>query len=165
MERIKAVFPGSFDPFTKAHERLCSDATNIGFDVTILICGNPNKGGGMFNVNERKEIIEQCFYPEDRVKVEIWDGLVTDYCDQHGICYIIRGIDYSNANEELDLANIYFDESSIRTLFFPLVQNKFKYIRSSRVREYIKKHEGMWISYVPDKCVSKIVEILASKND
>ena len=162
MERIKAVFPGSFDPFTKAHKRLCSEATNIGFDVTILICGNPNKGGGMFTVNERKEIIEQCFYPEDRVNVEIWDGLLTDYCNKHAICYAIRGIDYTNASEELDLANIYYEENCVHTIFFPIVQTQYKYDRSSRVREYINKGRH-WESYVPEECVSKIIEITKSK--
>ena len=68
---------------------------------------------------------------------------------------MIRGINYSNAAEELDLANIYYEESRVKTVFFPTYRLDFKNIRSSRVREYIKKG-GSWEPLVPKECIDKI---------
>lgn len=159
----RAVFPGSFDPFTRAHNELCIEASRF-FDITILICGNPNKNSGLFSVYERKEIIEQCIGSDpDRIKVEIWNGLTTDYCDINDIKYVIRGINYSNAAEELDLANIYYEENRVKTVFFPTYRLDFKNLRSSRVREYIKKG-GSWEPLVPKECIDKINECLIKRN-
>ena len=162
--RKKAVFPGSFDPFTRAHYELCCEASRF-FDITILICSNPHKNSGLFTVDERKDIIEHCIDDSDtdRIKVEIWDGLTTDYCDANEIEFAIRGIDYGNAAEELDLANIYYDESRVKTVFFPTYRPEHKNVRSSRVREYITKG-GSWQKFVPKECIDKINECLIKRN-
>lgn len=161
----KAVFPGSFDPFTEAHKELCIEASRF-FDITILICGNPNKDGGMFDLNTRKNIILD-FVGEDSegVEVVIWNGLVSDYCDKYDIKYVIRGIQYKNAAEELDLSNIYYEESKLRTVFFPTYKPQNQYVSSTRVREHILKGNSTWQQFVPFPCVDRISKYIQNKEN
>ncbi len=143
----KAIFPGSFDPFTTAHMEIVRNAYPF-FDITILICNNGNKGKGMFNTEDRKEMIQNAIGKSDTVRVDVCTGLVTDYCKLFGIEYVIRGIQYKNAAEELDLAHIYYDDQRLETVFFPTCNPQLEHVSSSRVREYIK-HNGFWEACVP----------------
>ena len=152
----KAVFPGSFDPFTEAHKELCIEASHF-FDITILICGNPNKDNGMFDVATRQEIITDSIGENSEgMRVDVWNGLVSDYCNIHDIDYVIRGIQYKNAAEELDLSNIYYEESKLRTVFFPTYKPQNQYISSTRVREHIIKGNDTWKRFVPAPCIDRI---------
>lgn len=150
----KAIFPGSFDPFTTAHREIVRNAYPF-FDITILICNNGNKGKGMFNTEDRKEMIQNAIGKSDTVRVDVCTGLVTDYCKLFDIEYVIRGIQYKNAAEELDLAHIYYDDQRLETVFFPNCNPKLEHVSSSRVREYII-HNGFWESCVPSDNINFI---------
>lgn len=54
---IHAVCPGSFDPVTKGHIDIIGRAAEMYDHVTVLVTANPNKPSGMFNVEERKDLI------------------------------------------------------------------------------------------------------------
>ena len=152
-----AIFPGSFDPYTIAHNDLVIEASKF-FHVTILICVNPYKNYGMFTPEERKQIILSAFkyYTPDSVSVEIWPGLVTDYCKEHNIRYIVRGLQYKNATEELDLTHIYYDDAGLKTVFFPTYNIAHEHISSTRVREYINNHNSFWKKFVPSHAIDAI---------
>lgn len=159
MNKPTAVFPGSFDPFTRAHLELVRNAGKF-FDITILICQNSSKAGGMFTPQQRKEIIDRCISDDEKahVKVEIHEGLVSDYCAANDIKYIIRGIQYKNAAEEIDLAHIWYQDENIKTVFFPTYITDYEHVSSSRVREYIKNGSTIWVNYVPEYCTATILK-------
>lgn len=60
MEKI-AFYAGSFDPFTVGHFRIVCEALCSYDKVVIGIGCNPDKQTGMFNVDERRELIQTCF--------------------------------------------------------------------------------------------------------
>ena len=164
MNKPKAVFPGSFDPFSLAHHELVINASEL-FDVTILICVNPEKSAGMFTPEERCQIIKHAFREYyNFVNVEIYSGLVTDYCKSNNIEYIIRGFSYTDAGKELDLCHIYYDDSEddrkLKTIFFPTYNHDYLYIRSTRIREYIKNNKSTWEQFVPTKSINVIHSII-----
>ena len=155
--REKAVFPGSFDPFTRAHLDLVREAVKF-FDVVILISVNPQKGGGMFTKDERFNMINMMLQTagngKNQITVDVCEGLVTDYCQENNIGYIVRGIQYKNSAEELDLSHIYFEENGIKTVFFPTYNKEHEHISSTRVRAYISESIrrggfGYWSGLVP----------------
>jgi pantetheine-phosphate adenylyltransferase len=150
----RAVFPGSFDPFTTAHREIVRNAYPF-FDITILICSNGNKNSGMFNINERKEMIQNAIGKSDTVRVDVCNGLLTDYCKWFDIEYVIRGIQYKNVAEELDLAHIYYEDQRLETVFFPTYKPELEHVSSTRVREYIK-YNGFWESCVPQDNINFI---------
>lgn len=160
----KAVFPGSFDPYTVAHHELVKAAAKL-FNVEILICVNPYKDSGMFNSTERREIIENVLRKEgiENVTVSIWSGMVTQYCKQKKIEFIVRGIRYSNAAEELDLSRIYYEDDYVQTVFFPTYEADHQNVSSTRVREYINHGNQLWEWLVPYDAVETINRFVTIK--
>ena len=158
----RAVFAGSFDPFTTAHIEICKKASAL-FDVTVLICANPYKTNGMFSANERKEMIDLLSEDCGIAGVDICSGLLTDYCKKHNIHYIIRGLRYSNAAEEMELAGIYH-EDGVETVMFPLCDIGLANVSSTRVREYIK-YGSDWKRLVHPKTYSIIERKQQSLNN
>ena len=161
-----AVFPGSFDPYTIAHNDLVLEASKF-FRVHILICANPDKPSGMFTPSERKDIITsvfKCCYPIS-VEIVVWPGLVTDYCKENHIEYVIRGIQYKNAAEELDLSHIYYDDANLKTVFFPTYDVTHEHISSTRIREYIKKYNQLWEYFVPTHAVNTMRLFIENKRE
>ena len=163
-----AVFPGSFDPYTLAHHELVLNASKF-FRVVILVCHNPAKNTGMFTIDERLSFISKTLQFVDKtedepvIECDDWTGLVTDYCRENNIKYIIRGIQYKNAAEELDLAHIYYDDGQIKTIFFPTYNLEHLHISSTRVREYIKNYNQTWEYMVPAQSVETIRTCIYNK--
>ena len=90
-----AVFPGSFDPFTLAHQDLVERALPL-FDKIIIAVGyNANKKG-MLDHDERVQAIRGVFDDIKAVEVQKYDGLTVDFCDQVGARFILRGLRNTN---------------------------------------------------------------------
>ncbi len=90
MKKI-AVFPGSFDPITLGHVSVISRALPL-FDRVIVAIGRNVEKKHMFPIEQRKQWIEMCFENDDRVVVEMYEGLTIDFCKQKGARYILRGL-------------------------------------------------------------------------
>ncbi|NOX86997.1 MAG: pantetheine-phosphate adenylyltransferase [Chlorobi bacterium] len=90
MEKI-AIFPGSFDPITLGHVSVISRALPL-FDHVIIAIGENAEKKHMFSLEQRKQWIEDCFKSDNRVSVEIYQGLTIDFCKQKGARYILRGL-------------------------------------------------------------------------
>ncbi len=90
MERI-AIFPGSFDPFTRGHAALVEEALNL-FDRVIIGIGNNTSKQGLLTVENRKRLIDDIYRHEERVTAAIYTGLTGDFAQEVGACAIIRGV-------------------------------------------------------------------------
>lgn len=90
MERT-AIFPGSFDPFTRGHEALVTEALNL-FDRVVIGIGNNCAKTGLMSVENRRRLIEDLYAGNPRVKACIYTGLTGDFAEAEGACAIIRGV-------------------------------------------------------------------------
>ncbi len=90
MEKI-AIFPGSFDPVTLGHVSVVSRALPL-FDHVIIAIGVNTEKKHMFSLEQRKQWIEECFKGENKISVEVYQGLTIDFCRQKGARYILRGL-------------------------------------------------------------------------
>lgn len=90
MERI-AIFPGSFDPFTRGHAALVEKSLNL-FDRVLIGIGNNTSKQGLLTVANRKRLIDDVYAAEPRVEARIYTGLTSDFALQVGACAIIRGV-------------------------------------------------------------------------
>lgn len=130
-----AIFPGSFDPFTKGHKAIVDQALNLFDRVVVAIGHNPQKRG-LLSVERRKQLIERVFLGEERVEVTLYTSLTGDEARRVGATTIIRSarntIDFDfertmeRANREI------FPELSTVLLFAP---RDVEHISSSLVRE------------------------------
>jgi len=85
------VFPGSFDPFTSAHQDLVERALPL-FDKIIIAVGyNANKKG-MLDHEERVNCIQHLFQNVQAIEVVKYSGLTVDFCQKVGAKFILRGL-------------------------------------------------------------------------
>ena len=90
MKRI-ALFPGSFDPFTKGHQDIVLRALNLFDEVVIGIGNNANKQR-YFPLKQMKFLIEECFQQEKNVKVITYDDLTARIARELGARFLLRGL-------------------------------------------------------------------------
>lgn len=90
MDRI-AIFPGSFDPFTIGHESIVKRALPLFDKIVIMIGYNANKKS-FYPIEKRLKWIKQVFQNENKIEVQIFDGLTVDFCKIVNAKYILRGI-------------------------------------------------------------------------
>ena len=132
----KAIFPGSFDPFTLGHLDILKRSLLLFDEITVGIGKNINKKT-MFTENQRISFIKDCFKNEPKIKVESYEGLTINFCKKIGANFIVRGI-RNNGDFEFEkaIARTNRKLSKIETVFL-LTSAKTSFISSSIVRELI----------------------------
>ena len=87
----KALFAGSFDPFTTGHQAIVEQALGL-FDEVVVAIGHNSEKRGLLPVPERERLIRDVYRGQSRVKVCAYEGLTGDFCRQNGIGILVRGI-------------------------------------------------------------------------
>lgn len=144
----KAIFPGSFDPFTLGHYDILKRSLSL-FDEIIVGVGKNNQKKTMFSEKQRISFIENCFKDEKKIKVEAYQGLTINFCKKVGASFIVRGI-RNNGDFEFEkaIARTNRKLSKIETIFL-LTSAKTSFISSSIVRELILNN-GDYKQLVPN---------------
>jgi pantetheine-phosphate adenylyltransferase len=138
MDTVKrAIFPGTFDPFTVGHRSLVDRALNLVDELIISIGINQNKKG-YFPLEKRKEAILNLYRNNPRVKVMTYDTSTVDFAESVGAQFILRGIRSINDFEnEKTTADINRKLSGIET-FILFTEPEHRHISSSIVRELLR---------------------------
>ena len=132
----KAVFPGSFDPFTLGHLDILNRSLLLFDEIIVGVGKNINKKT-MFSEKQRVSFIKECFKNESKIKVESYEGLTIDFCKKTGANFIVRGIRNNGDFEyEKAIARTNRKLSKIETIFL-LTSAKTSFISSGIVRELI----------------------------
>lgn len=136
----KALFPGSFDPFTAGHLNILARALTM-FDEVVVAVGVNEDKKGFFSNGQRLDIIAQSTRGMDNVSAIEYDGLTVDICRSLGICHIVRGVrnmlDFENERAIADANRRLAPE--IETIIIPTAQ-EFAHISSSAVRDLLRHH-------------------------
>ena len=145
----KALFPGSFDPFTAGHLNILRRALTM-FDEVVIAVGVNQDKPGLFSMDQRIEIIRQVTKGIPGVSVIKYDGLTVDACRERGIVHIVRGVrnmlDFESERSIADANRRLAPE--IETIIIPTAQ-EFAHISSSAVRD-ILKHKGDTSLFPPE---------------
>ena len=80
----KALFPGSFDPFTAGHLNILKRALTM-FDEVIVAVGINQDKRGFFDMDQRIDIIRQAVKGLNGVSIIKYDNLTIDTCHEYGI--------------------------------------------------------------------------------
>lgn len=153
----KALFPGSFDPFTSGHLNILTRALTM-FDEVVVAVGVNQDKRGFFRVDQRLDIISQATRGMEGVSVIQYDGLTVDICREMGIRHIVRGVrnmtDFDNEQAIAD-ANRHL-APEIETIIIPTSQ-EYSHISSSAVRDVVR-HHGDLSQFIPAGVVLPDVE-------
>ncbi|MDY5969727.1 MAG: pantetheine-phosphate adenylyltransferase [Bacteroidales bacterium] len=86
-----ALFAGTFDPITTGHEVIVRRAAKL-FDAVVVAIGENTQKSALFSQEQRLDWLRRSFEDVPNVKVDHYKGLTTDYCRQHGIGFLLRGL-------------------------------------------------------------------------
>lgn len=166
--RSIAVYPGSFDPITNGHIDLLERALKIFDNVIVAVATNPSKES-LFSTEERLEMIKDSLahHPlKNRVKVDLFQGLLVDYVQSIPAKAIIRGLRaISDFEYEFQMALMNRKLSADIETAFIMTGMRWIYI-SSRIIKEVVRSGGNVSGLVPDIVEKKLTERLAglSKN-
>ncbi len=145
----RAIFPGTFDPFTLGHLDILNRSKLI-FDEVIIGIGKNDEKTSMFSIEKRIKLIKSVINNEDKIEVMSYNGLTIDFCKKVNADFIVRGV-RNNGDFEFEKAIARTNRllSKIETVFL-LTSAKTSFISSSIVRDLIK-NKGDYSELVPKK--------------
>jgi len=144
----KAIFPGSFDPFTCGHEDIVKRALGFFDEIVIAIGHNSNKAR-YFSIDVMTEKINETFKAEKRVGVQVFAGLTAHFAEKIDAGFIVRGLrnttDFEYENT-ISQANRHINPN-LETVFL-ITSPSLSAISSTIVRE-LHKYGGNVADFLP----------------
>jgi pantetheine-phosphate adenylyltransferase len=146
MKKI-AVFPGSFDPFTKGHENVVQKALNL-FDKIIISIGVNSTKSSYYSLESRKQHILSLFENNPKISVQSYQTLTTEFCKENKANYILRGLrDVKDFEYERSISHMnHVLSPEIETVFL-ITAPEYIHLNSSIIRE-VGKNGGVIDNFV-----------------
>ncbi|MFF7753566.1 pantetheine-phosphate adenylyltransferase [Streptomyces sp. NPDC007971] len=153
----RAVCPGSFDPITNGHLDIIARASRLYDEVYVAVMINKSKKG-LFEIEERIELIREVTADCANVRVEAFHGLLVDFCKQRDIPAIVKGLRaVSDFDYELQMAQMNIGLTGVETLFVP-TNPTYSFLSSSLVKEV-----AAWGGDVSHLVPAPVLEALAER--
>jgi len=133
--KTRAVYPGTFDPFTRGHEDIVRRAAGIFEHVVVAIAANPNKTP-TFDIEQRVILARGVLADLKNIEVVGYSGLTVEFARNNHISVVVRGLRaVSDFEFEFQLANMGRHlEPDVETMFM-VPKEQFTFISSTLVRE------------------------------
>lgn len=130
----RAIFPGSFDPFTIGHHDIVLRGLQL-FDEIIIGIGHNISKREAFPLEERLAAIQSAFKSEPRVKVMAYDGLTVDFAAEQQAQFILRGVrSVQDFEYERNIAEANKQLSGIETVLL-YTRPEYAHISSTLLRD------------------------------
>ncbi|WP_162418946.1 pantetheine-phosphate adenylyltransferase [Cyclobacterium roseum] len=146
-----ALFPGSFDPFTKGHHDIVMRGLNLFDEIIIGIGHNTTKKNRYFDIDLMVSKIESLYTGISGVKVVVYNELTSSLAKAHDAKYLLRGLrnttdfEYENTISQM---NRYLNEE-LETVFL-ITSPEFAAISSTIIRE-VHRYGGNVDKFLPYK--------------
>jgi pantetheine-phosphate adenylyltransferase len=149
-----AVCPGSFDPVTNGHLDVFARAAAMADEVVVAVLINHTKAG-LFTIDERIDMLREVVAPFPNIRVDSFHGLLVDYCAEHGITAIVKGLRaVSDFDYELQMAQMNYRLAGVETMFIT-TNPLYSFLSSSLVKE-VAKFGGDVDGLVPDAVLMRL---------
>ena len=130
----KAIFPGSFDPFTIGHADIVDRGLKI-FDKIVIAIGINQAKPHLHDTETRLQSISQTYADNPNIEVYTYTGLTVDFARRLGINIILRGVrSIKDYEYESELADMNFKLTGIETVLL-FSKPELASISSSALRE------------------------------
>jgi len=152
-----ALFPGSFDPVTNGHLDVIQRATLL-FDKIIVTVAVNDEKNGMFNFDERKELLSTVCEDFPTVEVAVFEGLLIDAVIEFNAVAVIRGLRaISDFEYEFQMAMMNRTLSEKCETVFLMPGPAFSFVSSRMIKE-ISGLGGDISPFVPPVIVEALKE-------
>lgn len=136
--RRVAVYSGTFDPITLGHEDVIRRAAGL-FDELIVAVAVAHHKKTQFALDQRMALVAQSLHDCAGVRVLPFEGLIMDFCRQHGASAVVRGIrNVADFDYEAQMAAMNRKLLPTVETVFLLPQAQLQCISSTLVREIAK---------------------------
>lgn len=143
-----AICPGSFDPITLGHVDVIRRARSIFDEVVVAVAHNASKNY-LFALDQRSALVRQAVAGIDGVRVEVVNGLLSTFAQEHGASAIVKGLRSSHDfDDELAMSLMNRHLSGIETVFI-MGDPAFAHVASSLVKD-VARHGGEVAGLVPE---------------
>jgi pantetheine-phosphate adenylyltransferase len=138
----RAIFPGTFDPFTIGHDSIVQRALTFMDELVIGVGINDNKNT-YFPLSKRVEMIRDYYQNDSRIRVEAYQSLTMDFVKQMNADFIIRGIrTVKDFEYEETIADVNRKLSGIETIIL-FTEPELSCVSSTIVRELLAYHKDV----------------------
>ncbi len=148
MKRV-AIFPGSFDPFTKGHEDIVLRGMDMFDEIIIGVGHNSQKNKRYFDIDMMVKCIEMTFKGYDNVRVLVYNELTAQLAKKLDARFLLRGLrnttdfEYENSISQV---NRHLNKN-LESVFL-ITSPKFAAVSSSIIRE-VHKYGGEVSEFLP----------------
>jgi len=148
MKRI-ALFPGSFDPFTKGHEDIVLRGLKLFDEIIIAIGYNSQKKSRYFDIEFMEQKINETFANESKVSVVVYSELTAQLAIKHKANFVLRGLRNTTDFEyENSISQVNRDLNHALETVFLITSPELAAVNSSIIRE-VHRYKGDVSKYLP----------------
>jgi len=134
----RVLYPGSFDPIHYGHLEIIETISGLFDEVVVAPMRNPQKGEGMFGLDEREQMIKECCAHLPNVSVAMFSNLVVNLARDIGADFIVKGLRaVSDFENELQMAQMNHALADVQTVFIPSA-SKRSFVASKLIREVVR---------------------------
>ena len=141
MKRV-ALFPGTFDPFTKGHEDIVLRGLALFDEIIIAIGYNSSKSQRYFKIDMMVEKINETFKSYPSISVQTYAELTAAFAKKNGAKFLLRGLrnttdfEYENSISQVN-KHLNAELESV----FLITSPQFASISSSIIRD-VHRYDG-----------------------
>jgi pantetheine-phosphate adenylyltransferase len=151
MSKKVALFPGSFDPFTKGHEDIVLRGLALFDEIIIAIGFNTQKNTRYFSIETMIAHIEKTFAQYPNIQVRTYSELTAELARKYNARFLLRGLRNTTDFEyENSISQINRKLNTELESVFLITTPQLAWISSSIVRE-VHKYGGDVDQFLPYK--------------
>ena len=156
----KAIYAGSFDPFTMGHLNILNRSAKM-FDEVIVAIGTNTSKKPLFAPDEKLEmitaVVKESSYDNVRVVLHV-DGLIVDFAKSEGATVMVRGIrSLTDMEYEMSIASMNKTQQPEIESVFLMADEKYSFVSSSLIKE-VAIFDGDVSGMVPESIAKKMQE-------
>ncbi|MEJ1237593.1 pantetheine-phosphate adenylyltransferase [Chryseolinea sp. T2] len=144
-----ALFPGSFDPFTRGHEDIVLRGLQLFDEIIVAIGYNSQKSTRYFDINTMSDYIRQTFASYPNISVVTFSELTAEFARRNGARFLLRGLrnttDFEYENSISQINKKLFEE--LESVFL-ITTPQLAWISSSIIRE-VHRYGGDVSEFLP----------------